>query len=198
MVLAAGPGRRLGLPIPKPLLPVQGKPMLAWVLDLVERLPLAERVLVVGAQASEVVAALFSGVPAGQVDQSPELWARRGGMTWRILYNPDWPEGMGASLRRAAQALPIGMLVFLADMPFVPEKAAQAVLDRAGDHPVAPGFQGQRGFPVYLPASLRPQLLALRGDVGARGLLRDCELIPWDHPGVIQDVDEIGDLGGDG
>jgi hypothetical protein len=36
VVLAAGPGRRMGLPIPKLLLPIGGKPMLERVLDLVE------------------------------------------------------------------------------------------------------------------------------------------------------------------
>lgn len=196
VVLAAGPGRRLGLSTPKPLLPVRGRPMLAWVLDLVERLPLAPRVLVVGAHAPEILAALFADLPP--IPQGPEFWARREGHTWRVLYNPDWPEGMGTSLRRAAEAVHTGMLVFLGDMPFVPKDAAQAVLARAGDHPVAPSFRGQRGFPVYLPASLRPKLLGLWGDVGARHLLEDCELIPWDHPGVVKDVDQLEDLGGEG
>ncbi len=194
VVLAAGPGRRLGLPIPKPLLPVQGKPMLAWVLDLVARLPLQERVLVVGARAQQILAALFAADFSSSARW--ELRLARHGQTWRVLYNPAWPEGLGASLRRAAEAVPMGMILFLGDMPYVPERAALAVLSRAGARPVAPCFQGQRGFPVYLPASMRPELLKLAGDVGARDLLGACELIPWDHPGVVQDVDQLTDLGG--
>ncbi|MGB9861438.1 MAG: nucleotidyltransferase family protein [Candidatus Bipolaricaulaceae bacterium] len=198
MVLAAGPGRRMGLSVPKLLLPVRGKPVLTWVLELVERLPLSERVLVLGAHAEEILAALFS-FP----DRNPppplreEMVGVRGNMVWRILWNPDWPEGMASSLRRAVKFVPTGMLVFLGDMPFVPEEAALAVLARAGEEPVAPSFRGQRGFPVYLPPSLRPALLNLKGDVGARDLLGHCLLVPWDDPGVVRDVDRPEDLGGE-
>lgn len=86
------------------------------------------------------------------------------------------------------------MLVFLGDMPWVSEEAARAVLARAGDRPVAPMYGGRRGFPVYLPPSLRPQLRALSGDHGARDLLRECDLIPWPDDGVIRDVDRAEDL----
>ena len=87
------------------------------------------------------------------------------------------------------------MLVFLGDMPLVPRGAALAVLSRAGEGPLAPVYRGRRGFPVYLPPGLRPQLLGLRGDIGARELLRaGCELIPVDDPGVIYDIDTQADL----
>lgn len=195
VVLAAGPGRRLGLPTPKPLLPVQGKPMLGWVLDVVERLPLSSRVLVLGAHAEEILSTLFAG--GSPVLSAPEEERVRNGQIWHILYNPAWPEGLASSLRRAAAFLSTGMLVFLGDMPFVPEAAARAVLARACDHPVAPSFRGQRGFPVYLPPSLLPELLKLTGDVGARDLLGECELIPVEHPGVVFDVDRWEDLGGE-
>ncbi|MGQ9700289.1 MAG: nucleotidyltransferase family protein [Candidatus Bipolaricaulaceae bacterium] len=187
VVLAAGAGKRMGLSFPKLLLPVQGKPMLAWVLDLVEKLPLAERVIVVGAYPKEILSALFSVPEEGL----------RGAKIWRVLYNPHWSEGIGSSLRCAAEAISTGMLVFLGDMPFVPEQAALAVLAQAGERALAPSFHGQRGFPVYLPPSLRSALLDLKGDVGARYLLGDCELIPWDDPGVVWDVDWPEDLGGE-
>lgn len=216
VVLAAGFGQRMGLPTPKLLLPVRGKPMLAWVLDLVERLPLSDRVVVVGAYAFQILSALFpaearntGGFGNHVTTSSPEkksllscfssplLEERvlpRGNKTWRVLHNPDWPEGMGSSLRRAAEAVTTGMLVFLGDMPFVPESIAQAVLARAGEKPVAPSYQNRRGFPVYLPPSFRPQLLQLKGDKGARDLLAHCELIPSHHPGVLWDVDRLEDL----
>jgi len=190
VVLAAGPGRRMGLSTPKPLLPVQGKPMLAWVLDLVEGLPLSERVLVVGAYAQEILRALFSAEFFGD----EETVLMRNGKPWRVLYNAGWPEGMGSSLRLAAKVVGGGMLVFLGDMPYVSEAAARAVLAQAGELPVAPSFRGQRGFPVFLPPSLRPKLLGLRGDVGARDFLSECVLIPWEEPGVILDLDRPADL----
>jgi len=190
VVLAAGPGRRMGLSTPKLLLPVQGRPMLAGVLDLVESLPLSERVLVVGAYAQEILRALFSAEFFGD----EETVLVRNGKPWRVLYNAGWPEGMGSSLRLAAKAVGGGMLVFLGDMPYVSEAAARAVLAQAGELPVAPSYQGQRGFPVFLPPSLRPKLLGLRGDVGARDFLSECVLIPWEEPGVILDLDRPADL----
>ncbi|MGC9530553.1 MAG: nucleotidyltransferase family protein [Candidatus Bipolaricaulaceae bacterium] len=173
VVLAAGGSRRMGQP--KLLLNYQGRPLLAWTLGLVERLPLPRRLLVVGAQQQRVRAAL-------SLDG------------WELVVNDDWQEGMASSLRAAAEAAGGGLLVFLGDMPCVSEAAARAVLEQAGPHPVAPAFAGRRGFPVYLPPQLRPQLLALRGDVGARGLLQGCRVLPWPDPGVVWDVDTKEDL----
>jgi CTP:molybdopterin cytidylyltransferase MocA len=120
--------------------------MLERVLDLVEGLPLSERVLVVGAYAQEILRALFSAEFFGE----EEAVFPRNGKPWRVLYNAGWPEGMGSSLRLAAKAVPFGMLVFLGDMPYVSEAAARAVLAQAGELPVAPAFRGQRGFPCVL------------------------------------------------
>lgn len=248
VVLAAGAGTRMGRP--KLLLPVDGRPLLAWVVDLVDRLPLDERVIVLGAEMEAVCEALFSPhpdplPPGGEGDplhrgtrggrrEHPggEFWvqavppnpaflcdlgvldgkravpsspqpspARERGCrqagkdtAWRVLNNPHWQQGLGSSLRRAAEAGEGGLLVFLGDMPWVSEEAARAVLARAGDRPVAPMYGGRRGFPVYLPSSLRPQLQALGGDQGARDLLRACDLIPWSDDGVIRDVDRVEDL----
>lgn len=212
VVLAAGAGTRMGSP--KLLLPLDGKPLLAHVLDLVDRLPVDGRVLVLGAEADAIRTALFSppsrlgsfapslrweGV-GGRVGEAPSPRPSptegRGGLEvrWRVVVNEGWREGMGSSLRRAAEEADDGLLVFLGDMPWVPEGAARAVLARAGDRPVAPAHRGRRGFPVYLPRALRPALLALRGDQGARDLLGNCELIPWPDDGVVRDVDREEDL----
>jgi CTP:molybdopterin cytidylyltransferase MocA len=48
---------------PKLLLPVDGRPMVAWVVDLVDRLPLDERVIVLGAEAEAIRDALFPLTP---------------------------------------------------------------------------------------------------------------------------------------
>ncbi len=175
----------------KLLLPFRGKPLLAWTLDLVEELPVERRLLVLGARAPEILRAFFDHPPS--VTHRP-LRVTRNGTLWEVLINPHWEEGMGSSLRLAAEHVEGGMLVFLGDMPLVPREAALAVLSRAGERPVAPSFEGRRGFPVYLPAGLRPRLLELRGDVGARDLLREgCDLISMDAPGVVWDIDTESD-----
>ena len=197
VVLAAGAGRRMGAP--KLLLPFRGKPLLEWTLELVESLPRGRRLIVLGAHAEEILRRLFR-CPSSLI-RDPSLIthhpfrATRHGLPWEVLINDRWEEGMGSSLRLAAQHVKGGMLLFLGDMPEVPEEAALAVLKEAGGRPVAPSYRGRRGFPVYLPPSLRPKLLELSGDIGARGLIEDgCKLIPCDDPGVVRDVDVEEDL----
>jgi CTP:molybdopterin cytidylyltransferase MocA len=180
---------------PKLLLPFRGKPLLAWVLGLVESLPLERRLIVLGAQADEILAKIFA-VPRDSLPTRHPSRVTRNGHLWEVLVNSDWNEGMGSSLRLAAGEVSGGMLVFLGDMPLVPREAVLAVLSRTGERPVAPSYKGQRGFPVYLPASLQSELLALRGDIGARKIIDPrCELIPTDDPGVVLDIDDEADLG---
>jgi CTP:molybdopterin cytidylyltransferase MocA len=190
----------------KLLLPFRGKPLLAWTLDLVGSLPVGRRLIVLGAHADTILKKLFclpsfppSTRHASRVTShgSSRHASRvtRHGIRWEVLINRGWEEGMGSSLRLAARHVDGGMLVFLGDMPLVPREAALAVLFRAKGRPAAPIYRGQRGFPVYLPAKLRPQLLGLRGDIGARWLIsRDYELIPVDDPGVTLDIDDEASL----
>jgi len=178
LVLAAGGGRRMGEP--KLLLPYRGRPLLAWTVELVGRLPLSARILILGAQAQAV----------------RERMPLAG---WSLVENPRWPEGMGTSLAAGVAASPQGgWLVFLGDMPHVPEEACRAVLERASTEPVAPRYGEVRGFPVFLPTHLRSELLSLKGDKGARDLLGSCITIPWDDPGVVHDVDRLEELRCDG
>ena len=192
VVLAAGAGVRMGRQ--KLLLPFRGKPLLAWTLDLVEGLPAERRLIILGSHADTILKEIF-WLPSPVSVTHHASPVTRHGTPWEVLVNEGWEEGMGSSLRLAAQHVEGGMLVFLGDMPLVPREAALAVLSRAGDRPVAPSYRGRRGFPIYLPPGLRPQLLELRGDIGARDLLKeDCDLIPIDDHGVILDIDTHHDL----
>lgn len=111
-------------------------------------------------------------------------------------------EGMGASLacaaRQAGEA--DGYLVALGDMPFVRRTTIAAVRDAlaAGAPLAAPYFRARRGHPVALSKKFLQELLALKGDVGAKKLLADNERalvkIPVGDPGVIRDIDTPGDL----
>ena len=81
-------------------------------------------------------------------------------------------EGMGASLACAARAAgeADGYLVALADMPFVRRTTIAAVRDAlAGGAPLAaPYFRARRGHPVGIARRFLHELLALRGDEGAK------------------------------
>lgn len=115
----------------------------------------------------------------------------------------DADEGMGASLRAAASALPddtAGVFVFLGDMPAV-DPATPALLARALESPhdiVAPMHLGRRGHPVLFGATWLQALRALSGDEGARALLESAGArlarIPVQDPGIHLDVDRPEDL----
>ena len=114
-------------------------------------------------------------------------------------------EGMGASLacvaRAAAQLYPAadGYLVALGDMPFVRPSSIAAVRDAlaAGAPLAAPFWRARRGHPVGIAGRFHAELLALRGDEGAKALLgagHRLVKIPVGDPGVVRDVDTPADL----
>jgi molybdenum cofactor cytidylyltransferase len=184
VVLAAGSGSRFG----------GGKLLAAWgagvllegALAAAFAAPVRDVTVVIGADADAVAAvalAFDSRVLIVQAD--------------------DYAEGMGASLRRGIASLPAdvaGAFVFLGDMPrastSVLEPMARAV--RGGALAAAPVFRGRRGNPVLLARELFPQLLALKGDAGARGVLQGLgdrlALVESPDDGVLFDVDQKSDL----
>jgi molybdenum cofactor cytidylyltransferase len=115
---------------------------------------------------------------------------------------PRASEGMGASLAcgvaRAAQAQ--GWLIGLADMPWiVPWTMAMLATHLArADAIVVPRYRGRRGHPVGFGVAHRAALLALHGDMGARGIVQahagSVIDVDVDDPGVLRDVDTPRDL----
>lgn len=91
-----------------------------------------------------------------------------------------------------------GWIIGLADMPFVqPESIAaivQALNNGAGI--AAPTYQGKRGNPVGFSREYLPQLLALTGDQGARGLLKAFPVteVAVNDAGILKDIDLPQDL----
>ena len=107
--------------------------------------------------------------------------------------------GMGASLAAAVAATDRanGWIVALGDMPLVAAETVRAVRDALADGallaaPVS-ARDGVRGHPVGFSSALRAELLALSGDVGARGVLerhRDAlRILPTADPGITIDLD---------
>lgn len=115
-------------------------------------------------------------------------------------------EGMGASLACAARAVAHlfpeadGYLIALADMPFLRRTTIAAVRDalEAGAPIAAPYFRARRGHPVALSKKFLKELLALKGDEGAKQILaanaQAIVKIPVGDPGAIRDIDTPGDL----
>lgn len=110
--------------------------------------------------------------------------------------------GMGHSLASGveATAAAAGWVIGLADMPNVRPATIHAVATEIsrGARIALPVFRGERGHPAGFAASLRPELLALSGDMGARTLVQryadEVVRLEVDDPGIIQDVDTRDDL----
>lgn len=181
-VLAAGEGTRFGREIPKPLAPFNGRALVAWALEAAVASDLHPVLLLVGAEADAVAAAA-----PGDVE---------------VVRAVDWRDGIAHSLRAALDALEpatdvTAVCVGLADQPRVGADAYRrlaAVHDRGAELAVAT-YDGERGNPVLLGRSLWPAARLLEGDVGARALMREHDVVEVDCTGTgdPRDVDTLDD-----
>lgn len=173
VILAAGASRRLGRP--KQLLPFRGRPLLQGVIDLLEPLVLTTRILVLGAHADAIRAAV---APAG----------------WQVIINEKWQEGIAGSIRRgireAMQSAPETehLLFLLSDQPFLDRETVTLLIQThldSGRPATACTYRGDIGVPAIFGREMFPDLLALQGDRGAGKILRerknDLATIPFDR-----------------
>ncbi|MGF6563344.1 nucleotidyltransferase family protein [Erwinia aphidicola] len=107
-------------------------------------------------------------------------------------------DGLGSSIAAGVAAQPqwSGWLVMLADLPWLQlstVKQVYAGLQLADV--VRPLWQGRRGHPVGFNASLREQLLALKGEDGGRHVISPAPplLLDVDDPGCVRDIDRPAD-----
>ncbi len=187
IVLAAGAGRRFGGP--KQLALLDGRPLLAHVLDQAWSVPaLDPLVVVLGAHAE----AIRAGVDLTGAE---------------VVECADWAEGQAASLRAgvAAAGRSVGAaLVLLGDMPFVTAQVMAAAVDHltGGWDAVRTLYGGRPGHPVVLGRRVLDAVPTLRGDVGARELLRSFRVRTWEggHLCDATDIDtpeQLADRGAD-
>lgn len=175
LVLAAGGGTRFGGG-PKQLADLGGRPLLEWAVRAQCEVAELERVVVVlGAHASEVRAAVAFGRA-------------------ETVVCADWASGQAASLRQGLAALGdvSKVIVTLGDAPLV---TAEVIARFVSEPPrTRATYGGQPGHPVVLGRSEIDQLTALRGDRGARDLLRAGPVIEVGHLCSGRDVDTPDDL----
>ena len=174
MVLAAGASRRLGTA--KQMVEIGGETLLARAVRVANEAGLGPIFVVVsaGQNAAFNVQKLVGCV---------------------VLVNEKSEEGMASSIRlgvvAAAEASLDRVLVLACDQPAVSAVHLRRLM-AGGDEVVASEYAGRRGVPAYFPASVFGELMELRGDVGARELLkgaRGVELV-----GGELDVDTVEEL----
>jgi len=148
----------------------------------------AKPLVVVTGFARESVEAALDGIPA------------------RFAHNANFASGLASSLKAGVAALPdaaSGALILLADMPRVTPEILDRLIAEFAARPdslaVIPTYRGERGNPVLLARALFAEVATLRGDEGARRVLKRMEPsrvveVAFDAAGVALDVDTPGDL----
>lgn len=155
VVLAAGAGSRMGRN--KLLLEVAGRSLVRHVIE----------------------AASEGGCHVINVVIADDAMRRPIGDAATCVLNPDAHTGQASSLRIGVQSMPeeiAGALIMLGDQPLVGSRTVDMLLRawrREGSRPAVAASYGDRGSwrpPVLLDRSLWPEVMALRGDAGARQL----------------------------
>jgi molybdenum cofactor cytidylyltransferase len=180
-VLAAGSASRFGAP--KQLAKFQGEPMLQRALVRASAVGAHVVSVVLGAHAQEIVATLGPGSAT-------------------LVVNRDWAEGIASSIRAAVQALPgscSALMLLLADQPLVTAENLKTLVQawrRQRRHIIASQYGAVTGVPVIFPRWCFADLLALRGDQGARVVLRRYpdNVVRIANPEAEVDIDYPGDL----
>jgi molybdenum cofactor cytidylyltransferase len=180
IVLAAGESKRMGKS--KLLLKWQGKIILKHVLDNLLNSRVDEVILVLGPEADRIL----KRVPAEKV---------------KIVINPDYKEGMSASIRQGLRAMDEkakAFLIVLGDQPGISKEVLDRLItDFQRIHPkkniVLPTYRGSRGHPVLFSVKYLKEALRLKGDVGCRQILmdhpEDILAIEMDTDAVLNDID---------
>jgi molybdenum cofactor cytidylyltransferase len=124
---------------------------------------------------------------------------RVSGLPWHL--EDSGQAGMGDSIAAAVRSTPdaAGWLVLPGDLPLIQSHTLLAVAAALQQHQVVvPSCCGQRGHPVGFAAECRQELLDLRGEQGAVGVVRRhsvAEVLVEDK-GCIHDIDTLDDLRG--
>jgi CTP:molybdopterin cytidylyltransferase MocA len=179
IVLAAGAGSRFGGATPKPLAPFRGRPLLTWPLAALRDGGLSELLVVTGAHA---------GALRPVVEDAGA----------RVVHCADWSDGLSASLRAgvaaAARAGACAVLVALADQPLLSSAAVARLLaarDPTTSDALRATYAGTPNHPTLLESALFARVAELRGDTGARPLLRGARLVACDGLGSPEDADTL-------
>jgi molybdenum cofactor cytidylyltransferase len=179
IILAAGNSSRLGLP--KQLLQYEKKSFLRLI---------AEKALEI--RPLEVIAVL--GFDFDQMQKEIQ------DLPIRTVLNHDWKEGIASSIRAGINAVDPhadGALISVCDQPAVtPELLSGLISLCSHEKPIAAAYYDKiLGVPACYDRPIFPELLQLRGDVGAKRVIgRDVSRVAaYSFPQATIDIDTLED-----
>ncbi|RED92209.1 nucleotidyltransferase family protein [Marinoscillum furvescens] len=175
VVLAAGSSRRMGEP--KQLLPYDSSVLLQHELQKVKELQLAFSVVVLGANASQILQ---------HIDVEG----------FEVVENTEWEEGIASSIRAGLKACEQhrpeleGVLIVLGDQPRIQAQQLHQIVC-ADSELVAASYAGQVGVPAYFGRRYFSELKQLTGDRGAKAVLmsHSHEIKMIEIPEAAMDID---------
>ena len=184
ILLAAGSSSRLGRP--KQLLSYDGQTLLQHTVQVASASNAHPVVVVLGANA-EMIRDHIKDLDVVLVD------------------NPDWQEGMASSIRSGINSFTEfapdteGIILMVCDQPHVTSSLLNEIITahkRTGKPIVASSYEATFGPPVFFHRSLFDELLQLKGDIGARSIVRqhtdEVEVTPF--PEGVFDIDTEADF----
>ena len=194
VVLAAGMSTRMGRN--KLLLTFRDKPLVVHAVDTLLASKAGEIIVVLGHESEKIWDQLedYAG-------QAPNGGQRR---RVRLVKNADYRDGLSTSVRAGVEAVSRetgAIMIYLADQPLLEPADVDRIIAafttaKAEDKMiVVPFFNGERGNPVILDASLRDSILGIVGDVGCKGVIKrypeKVYAIEMENDHVVRDVDDV-------
>ncbi len=169
VVLAAGSSRRLGRP--KQTVVIAGETLLARAIRVAQE-----------AGPSPVIVVVRDGTDFG---------LRPRGCV--VVVNEEAEEGMAASIRcgvaSALHAGASGVVLMTCDQVAVTVEHLRLLCAEPAAA-AGSGYAGKVGIPAYFPAASFGELLQLKGDIGAREMLRGARVVATEALGLDVDTEE--------
>jgi molybdenum cofactor cytidylyltransferase len=165
---------------PKQFMLLQGMPMLERVLGTLRRTKVDLTVVVLGANAEEILRKV-------KMDRE------------KVVVNSDYGKGMSESLKKGLASLQQEVdaaLVVLGDQPFVSSATIDKIIEaylKSRALVVLPVYHGRRGNPVLFDRRLFSRIMRINGDVGAKAVVEENEhelmIVEVEDEGVLLDLD---------
>jgi molybdenum cofactor cytidylyltransferase len=110
----------------------------------------------------------------------------------------DYRDGMSASFRESSPFNTDYFLVTPCDLPLIEDYTIEVLLKAYRENEgkiVVPRFMGKKGHPVVFPITVQSIFKNIKGDIGARDIIKEkgCIYVDLDDPGIIADIDTLNE-----